>query len=209
MYRGAPLNDTPYHADVNPGPIYAENTLVEGLDNNTGDNGTFYVQARDIYGNDVLNISKNEFYPKFQPLCAESTVNCAPTAVHGQLMCQYSVTVGGVYCVVIDYLNYTAPVANASVLTFGGTACESDSRCSYQGYCFQNAASTTEFSCNCFQGFTGSDCSTKMSSKYPLTVGAAVGVIIGVGVVLFLLGLVIGALVIPKILANRSGYSAV
>jgi len=192
-----PIMGSPYTIFVYASTIDPEKTILSNL---TGtDQGTFYLQVRDRYGNDETKLSASFFMVDLSPFCAESNITTTP--IGGVLKCDYTVQEGGIYCIVIDYLGVKIPIENSTIRATGGLGCSGS--CSQQGYCFKNT-STNTFSCNCFQGLIGENCETKRSSKYPLAIGAVVGLIVGLAVLLFIIGLLLGYFVLAR-LRNRGG----
>jgi len=199
---GQDIQDDPYTPTVLPAAVDPLMTVVTGL-NSTGDNGTIILQTYDQYGNMETSVNKSEFFVTLSPRCAASTVTTEANG--GTILAHYVVYEGGVYCPSISYKEYIVPLKNATIHAVGGIACNNS--CNYRGYCFKNFAPstvTTNFSCNCFQGYTGVECSDKMSSKYPLAVGAVVGLIVGLAVLMFIIGLILG-FVVFKFLSRRGG----
>jgi hypothetical protein len=198
--NGSSISGSPYSVRVVPTYIDPDKTLVL---NRTGtDTGTFLLQIRDIYGNDETNLTKNAFKVLLSPTCANQTVNFFP--IGGFLSVNYSVMGGGLYCIVLEYLSIEIPIANSSFTVTGGTACPN--HCNYQGYCIFDGT-TNSYSCACMDGWIASgdtqDCGQSRSSKYPLAVGAVVGLIIGISILLFIIGLVLGYFVVGKLRRNR------
>jgi hypothetical protein len=201
--NGSSIYHSPYNVTVIPTFIDPEKTLVL---NRTGtDTGTFLLQIRDIYGNDETNLTKNAFKVLLAPFCANQTINFHP--IGGYLSVNYSVMSGGLYCIVLVYFGVEIPIQNSQFTVVGGLGCSSS--CNYQGYCIYDAASES-YSCACQDNFIGTgdsyDCSVKRSSKYPLAVGAVVGLIIGISILLFIIGLVLGYFVVGKLRGRGRQY---
>jgi len=201
-----PILGNPYRPTVVPAVVYPPNTIIIGLNKTiNSDNGTFYLQARDQYLNNETNVDKASINITLSPTCVQTYVNTY-NAGGGLLRVDWAVTEGGIYCVNIAFTSIEAqprfhgqldtiyyPILDASIHALGGVGCNSS--CSSKGYCFRNmepSTSATNYSCSCFQGWTGEDCSVKMSSKYPLAVGAVVGLVIGLGILMFIIGLILG-----------------
>jgi len=195
------LNETeiamsPYRVTVVPTIIDPSKTLVL---NRTGtDRGSFYLQIRDVYDNDETNLTKNAFGVSLSPPCANQTVNFKP--VGGYLECNYTAWGGGLYCIELEYKGIEVPIRNSSFTVVGGVGCPDS--CSYQGYCIYNS-STENYSCSCQSGWIDDSCATSRSSKYPLAVGAVVGLIVGLSILLFIIGLVLGYFVVGRLRKNR------
>jgi len=203
------IRNDPYTPTVIPGPLDVSKTIITGL-NGTGDNGTIILQTRDAYGNAETNINLTQFKIGLSPRCAQSDITT--TSSGGTLYAHYTVYEGGVYCPSIEYVNYGVDYVfplNGTIHATGGIACNNS--CNYQGYCFKNqnpSTVSTNFSCSCFQGYTGVECGDKMSSKYPLAIGAVVGLIVGLSILLFIIGLILG-FVVFKFMNRRGGYNQI
>jgi hypothetical protein len=184
--NGTMLQHT-YQSQILPNVMDPTMTIVSGLGNGTTvDNGTFYIQTRDKYGNDEFTATAADFDVMLSPSCANTTVQ--KTVDGGKLKCFYEVAEGGVYCIVVGYMNQTVQIPDSELVVIGGTACPTS--CGSQGFCFRTLTPSTSedsYSCNCFQGFTGEDCSDK-SSHY-ISIGIFIGVLIVVLVVAFVVGL--------------------
>jgi hypothetical protein len=164
--NGKEIRDDPYTPTVIPGPIDVSMTIITGL-NGTGDNGTIILQTRDHWGNAETRVNLSQFQIGLSPRCAQSTIRT--TADAGTIYAQYQVYEGGVYCPSIEYFDGPTPYIfplNGTIHATGGVACNNS--CNYQGYCFKNqepSTASTNYSCSCFQGYTGVECADKMSCK--------------------------------------------
>jgi len=190
--KGQSIDRVPYQPTVVPAAVYPPYTIVSGLNGTSSDNGTFYLQTQDRFHNNEIYTDKDDFNVTLSPTCTNTSITTRD-AGNGLLEVDYSVTEGGVYCVSIYYEDALYRVLDSTIHAIGGTGCNNS--CNVQGYCFRNyhpSTADTEYSCSCFQGWTGDDCSVKMSSKYPLSIGAVVGLIIGLGILLFIIGLILG-----------------
>jgi len=193
MFMDTEIFESPYQVRVWPTSIDASKTIISNM---TGtDDGTFYLQVKDMYGNDEIQLGSSNFKVDLSPFCANTSVVATPQS-NGLLKCDYTVNEGGIYCVVIDYLGYKIAINNSMIRATGGLGCPGS--CAHQGYCFLNT-STETYSCNCFQGYIESNCTTLRTSKYPLAIGAVVGLVVGLAVLLFIIGLLLGYFVLSKL----------
>jgi len=184
--------DNPYKPTVVPTVVFPPNTIIFGLNTTNSDNGTFYLQTRDRFLNNETDVDKSNCNIILTPTCALTYVSTFNSG-GGLLRVDWAVAEGGIYCVNVAFNGSNYPLLDASIHALGGVGCNTS--CSSKGYCFKNmdpSTVSTNYSCNCFQGWTGEDCSVKMSSKYPLAVGAVVGLVIGLGILMFIFGLILG-----------------
>jgi hypothetical protein len=200
------LHGSPFQITVNPAGLYPQATMVTGLTGKSlPESGNFTILTLDRYGNPVSVESAGQFDVSFSPSCGAAglaTVNCAPSQnIATPVVCTYSVAQGGSYCLQVAYKGEPISVPNSQMLITGGSNCVNTSGCSGQGFCFPNLGNTTEklgnYTCNCFQGYTGTSCQTKISSHY-LAVGVAIGIIVGVALFLFVLGILLGLFVLRR-----------
>jgi hypothetical protein len=184
---------TTYQAQILPDVMDPNMTIVEGLNgtSTSADNGTFQIQTRDKWGNDEITATATDFGVFLSPFCANTTIN--KTVNGGKLSCYYEVREGGIYCVSITYKNTVVTLENSRIFAVDGTACSGG--CSQQGFCFKTSSpstSTDEYSCSCFQGYVGDNCENKLSSTYPLSVGAIIGLVVGIGILMLIIGIIVG-----------------
>jgi hypothetical protein len=203
-YGVTDIQGSPYSVDIYPAEIDPKMTVVTGVSSGS-DNGTFFVIPRDRFGNDETDDINDYFEVNLSPFCANTTVNQKITT-DGRIQVDYSVAEGGIYCVVIYYKGYALNIGETTIHAVGGTACES--RCNYNGYCFQDNFDDDddddglEYACSCFQGYVSEDCSVDFD-KYPMQTGAIVGLVIGLSLLLFIIGLLLGWCVIGRFMAKN------
>jgi len=198
------IYQSPYNISVFPTTIDASKTIITGLTSGS-DNGTFFLQARDKYGNNETRVGPNTFEVSLSPACANWTIHTM--AVGGRIQCTYEVVEGGIYCVNIDYGGSAIAISGSEFYAVGGTGCSDLGHCNYQGFCFKDPpdpSTPDTYSCNCNQEYVGPDCSTKFS-RYPMQVGAIVGLVIGLAALMFIVGLVLGFVIFKY--AKRSSDS--
>jgi hypothetical protein len=177
------------------GPLDPHTLTIRGLVESSQGTGNFTVTGTDAFDNSV-DLGAN-VQPSFEPACSHSNVSCLPDPVGDQLNCDFTAYFAGTYCVEIYYApsqtTYTTP---NSTIVVGGAGC-SDS-CNNQGYCFpqgiDNISNSTTGDCYCFQGYTGDDCSVKISKKY-WNLWLGVGLIVGVPIILAIIGFIVGCLI--------------
>jgi len=201
LYNDTPIFGSPYQAYIRPNIIDPAMTTVFGIQNGPA-NGTFYLQARDRYGNnETSDVGTGNFHVSLSPNCAHANVSIHAIG-NGIIECVYTVGIGGLYCAQVDYGPISVPLQNSSFYVFGGLYCENS--CNDQGFCLATLSPSTsdgEYSCSCFQGYMNDDCSDE-TDDYPLTVGAIVGLVMGIALALFLVGLALGYF-LPRMLKNR------
>jgi hypothetical protein len=193
-FNGTALTNS-YQTQILPDKMDPAMTVISGLNVNgtSYDNGTFYVQTRDRFGNDEFTATLQDFDVRLSPYCANTTLQKTLVGKTGQIQVDYEIAEGGIYCVAVDYKQQSITVPNSEMLVIGGTMC--DSHCSQQGFCFRTvvpSTSTEDYSCSCFQGYVGDDCEDKLSSTYPLAVGAIIGLVVGLGILMLIIGVIIG-----------------
>jgi hypothetical protein len=192
FFNGTALSNT-YQTQILPDRMDPAMTIVTGLNGTSYDNGTFYVQTRDRFGNDEFTATLQDFDVRLSPFCANTTLKKTLVGKTGQIQVDYEIAEGGIYCVAVDYKEESITVPNSEILVIGGTMC--DGGCSQQGFCFRTvvpSTSTEDYSCSCFQGYVGDDCEDKLSSTYPLAVGAIIGLVVGLGILMLIIGVIIG-----------------
>jgi len=195
-YNKTQLSNT-YQTQILPDVMDLNQTIVSGLNfnasNPSGDNGTFYIQTRDKWGNNEFTANATDFNVTLSPICANTTVNKSIDSA-GRLQCNYTVAEGGIYCVSVTYKqNITITITNSTIFATDGKACSGG--CNRQGFCFRTVSPSTSdnaYSCNCFQGYTGEQCEDLISSVYPLSIGAIIGLVVGIGIALLIIGILIG-----------------
>jgi len=193
FWNNTPIANNPIALTVVATNVDPSRTLVSGLPAFAPYNGTFDLLAFDIYGNPFTSYSPGLFTVGFAPSCADTNISCI--AAGDKFSCSYVVATGGTYCVEVNFEDTMIPVPNSKTVVVGGSLCSVDPSCSTRGFCLPNNGT---YSCNCFGGYAGSKCQYKISSHY-VTVGATIGIVIGVGLVLFAIGILLGVFVLRRL----------
>jgi len=188
------IANNPFALTVVATNVDPSRTVVSGLPAFAPYNGSFDLLAFDVYGNPFTSYSAGLFTVGFAPSCADTNITCVASG--DKFSCFYVVATGGTYCVEVNFQDTMIPVPNSKTIIVGGKSCSSaDPNCSSRGFCLPNNGT---YSCNCFGGYAGSKCQYKISSHY-VTVGATIGIVIGVGLVLFAIGILLGVFVLRRL----------